>query len=227
MKKSAIIIGSSGLIGRSLVGALNSNQGQSFSKVTAVVRKPDPSLIKGPNLEQQVIDFERLEAHSSLLKVDVIFCCLGTTIKVAGSEEMFRHVDFDYVTSIAKLYSEVNPNGHFILISSLGADATSRVFYSRVKGEVENYLLGLKLKRVSVLRPSLLLGKRDTLRFGEKIGEVVSLLLKPLLIGPLRKYRAIKATTVAAAMLTISQSDSVDHFKIIESDQIDQLTHRN
>jgi uncharacterized protein YbjT (DUF2867 family) len=223
LSKSALVLGSTGLVGNHLLNILRSKNGGNFSFVYAAVRKIDPNFSSNGTVQQIKVDYENLGTFAKYLSVDVVFCCLGTTIKVAGAKERFRRVDFDYVTGVAKLFSDSNPNGHFILVSALGADEGSAVFYSKVKGEVEAYLKALPLRRVTILRPSLLLGDRAAIRPGEKTGEVASTLLKPLMIGPLRKYRAIKAESVAKAMVSLSQNSETDQLQIYESDKIQEL----
>ena len=225
MAKSALILGSTGLIGRSLIDVLNGERGEAFSKVNAAVRKVDMSLPNNGRINQVKVDYEQMNQFQTFLNVDVIFCCLGTTIKVAGSKERFRRVDFEYVTQIAQMFSEANPQGHFIVVSSLGADPKSNVFYFKVKGQVEAFLKEPPLNRVTVLRPSLLLGKRQDIRIGERVGEFVSLLLKPFLIGPLKKYRAIQASVVAKAMVELANLPAQIRFNVIESDHIEQIGH--
>ena len=118
-------------------------------------------------VELHVIDFDRLASYASLLAVDQILCALGTTIRKAGSQQAFRTVDFEYPAEIARLGIERGAR-HFLLVSALGADARSRVFYNRVKGELENAVLALPYRAHTIVRPSLLLGEREETRLGER-----------------------------------------------------------
>ncbi len=137
---------------------------------------------------------------------DDLFCCLGTTIRKAGSQEAFKRVDHDYPLALARLGKTVGAQ-QFLLVSALGADAQSSVFYSRVKGETERDIAAIGLPKVSFMRPSILLGERHERRPGERAGIFVGKLIAPLLLGPLRKYRPIHADDVAAAMLYVANHD--------------------
>jgi uncharacterized protein YbjT (DUF2867 family) len=155
--------------------------------------------------------------------VDDVFCCLGTTIKKAGSQAAFRKVDFTYAYEAAQLAVQQGAE-HFLLVSSLGADANSSVFYSRVKGELEIAIAALPFAAVSIFQPSLLLGERAEFRFGERLAEPLAKVLSVFLLGPLRKYRAIEAHTVAAAMIHVAKSPGKG-VTIYESDRIQEIGH--
>jgi uncharacterized protein YbjT (DUF2867 family) len=169
--------------------------------------------LENPKLTQEIVDFSK----EPPTRADDVFCCLGTTIKKAGSQAAFRAVDYYAVLSLAKA-----GGARFFLVSSLGADARSAVFYSRVKGEIEASAAQLPFEAVFILRPSLLLGDRGEFRLKEKIAEAAMFLLKPFLLGPLRKYRAIEAEVVAKAMLALARSGRKG-VNILESDEIQAL----
>jgi uncharacterized protein YbjT (DUF2867 family) len=193
-RKTALIAGATGLVGaRCLVRLLNH---PAYSRVTVLTRRM--LAITHERLRVELVDFDRLLA----LKVvhEEVFCCLGTTIKKAGSQQAFRRVDHDYPMALAKLGKAAGAQ-RFVLISSLGADAQSGVFYSRVKGETERDIAAIGLPRFIAMRPSLLQGERKEHRPGEKAGLFIAGLIAPLLLGPLRKYRPISADDVAAAMI--------------------------
>jgi uncharacterized protein YbjT (DUF2867 family) len=135
-----------------------------------------------------------------------VFCCLGTTIKQAGSRDAFYKVDFLYVVQLAAL-TAANFAAQFLVVSSLGADVNSRFYYSRVKGEMEEAVGQTPFRAIHVFRPSLLLGDRAQPRFGERFGAVVLALARPLLRGGWRKYRPVAAATVAQAMLRAAEDD--------------------
>ena len=226
LSRTAVLLGSTGLIGSSLKQILKADS-SSFGRVTCLVRKSTENLAgNATNCQAEVVNFDSLERHATLFNTDIVFCCLGTTIKAAGSKEAFRKVDFTYPLEAAKLLKKMNPNGHFILVSSLGADAKSNVFYSKTKGELENEISKLGLKQFTALRPSLLLGDRKENRPGEKAGAIAAIILKPILIGPFKKYRPIAAESVAKAMRRISLETGLSSTVFIESNDIAQLAER-
>ena len=139
-------------------------------------------------------------AFPALTRLDEAYGCLGTTRKDAGSAEAFRAVDFDLAVAFARA-AKAGGARRFGLVSSNGANADSSLLYPRVKGEVEKAVTGLGFETVVIARPSLLLGERARPRTGERFGETVLAVLKPMLVGPLRKYRAISGDTVAAALI--------------------------
>jgi uncharacterized protein YbjT (DUF2867 family) len=156
-------------------------------------------------LIEHVIDFERLESAEDALFGDDLYCCLGTTIKAAGSQAAFRRVDHDYVLALARRAVAAG-TARLFLVSALGADARSRVFYSRVKGEAEDAVAALPFRAVHIVRPSLLLGRRQESRPAERVGQWLGRLAAPLFIGPLAPYRAIEAADVAAALVACAAS---------------------
>jgi uncharacterized protein YbjT (DUF2867 family) len=218
--RSALVVGASGLVGRHLLGQLLADE--SYSRVIVLTRK---SLgFEHPKLMECVVNFEQLEKHQNMIKGEDVFCCLGTTIKTAGSQEAFRKVDFTYVVRTAAL-SQKNGARQFLVISSLGADVHSRIFYNRVKGEMEEAVAKIPFESVRIFRPSLLLGDRRETRPAEAIGIFfVKALSALLLIGGMRRYSAIHAGTVAKAMLRAAKQKP-DGLEIVESEQIHSLGH--
>jgi uncharacterized protein YbjT (DUF2867 family) len=166
------------------------------------------------NVESHVVAFDDLAAHASLFEVDQIVCALGTTIRQAGTQEAFRVVDYDYPLTAARLGQERGAT-HFLLVSSLGADARSRVFYSRVKGELEAAVLALPYRSVTIVRPSLLLGPRSEHRLGEQIAKRLAFLVPA-------KYKPISAHAVAAALVRAAKDDAPGR-RILESREIGAL----
>lgn len=210
--KTALVLGANGLIGNYLLFKLL--QSERYARVVSLVRRP--LHYAHPKLEERVVDFDRLTPAD--VRADDVFCCLGTTIGKAGSQEAFRKVDYQYPLDVGRL-ALANGAKQYLLVSSLGASAQSSVFYSRTKGETEDALKKLGYESLHVFRPSMLLGKRKEFRLGEEVGKVVSLLLTPAfwLIPPLRKYQGIEATKVATAMLEIAKQD-VRGVHVYESD---------
>jgi uncharacterized protein YbjT (DUF2867 family) len=215
---TALIAGASGLVGGNLLRQLLEDSG--YERVVALVRGPLP--LTHAKLEQHVVDFTALEKVTADLRCDDAFCCVGTTIKQAGSRENFRAVDHAAVLAFAWA-AQRNGARRFFVVSSLGARAQSRVFYSRVKGETEEALKVLGFQTLAIFQPSLLLGSRVKARMGERIGAVVMWLVEPLLFGKLRKYRAIEATVVARAMLRCSFGRENQGVMIFPSDEIQDL----
>lgn len=202
MQKTALIAGASGLVGSQLLPLLLASD--RYARVIAVGRRPLPMV--HPKLEQRIFELEQLEEHRLQLIADDVYCCLGTTLRQAGSKEAFYKVDFLYVVKLAALTAG-NFAAQFMLISAMGADATSRFYYNRVKGEMEETVREAPFRAIHIFRPSLLLGHRPEKRVGEQIGAVLLRALRPILVGPLRPYRAIGADTVARAMLHAAEDE--------------------
>ena len=200
MHKTAIVIGATGLVGRSLVEQLANDT--HIDKVTTLTR----SAVAYPSEKviNHVIDFENMTDYASLFQADLFFSCLGTTRKQAGSIDAQRRVDLDYQVSAAKLALQ-NGVSHYLVISSSGANAKSQNPYLKMKGELEEQITALPFKRISIFRPSLLLGQRPEFRLAEKLGSLVMPVLK--FIPGLRRYRPIKGEQVAAKMHRVSQQD--------------------
>lgn len=198
--KTAIIIGATGLTGKALLYQLL--QDDQFDKVILFLRKE--LNIKHAKLIQHAVDFNQLGNYKDLIKGDVVFCCLGTTIKTAGSQDAFKKVDFTYPTKFAEIAKE-NGISTFLLQSSLGADATSNNFYLKVKGETEEIIKKLSFNSFATFRPSMLLGNRTEFRLGESIGKIVMQLFSFLFIGKLKRYKAIHVNQVASAMIRQSK----------------------
>jgi uncharacterized protein YbjT (DUF2867 family) len=193
MAYAALIAGATGLIGGQLlaqVGKFND-----YGHVIAIARRP---LAASAHVETRIVNFDAL-APADCAGADVIFCALGTTIKKAGSQDAFQRVDLGYVKRLAKT-SHAAGAKQFVLVSSIGADANSSNFYLRVKGEVEQAITAMPFRAIHIFRPSLLLGARNESRAGEGIGQALMPVLNPILVGGLRKYRAIPAADVARAM---------------------------
>lgn len=162
---TAIVLGATGLVGSKLVDRLAKES--DVAKVVAVTRRP----VNYPSkkIVNEVIDFDQLQKHRDIFSGDVLFSCLGTTLKQAGSIEEQRKVDFEYQYEIAKIASEYKVK-HYILVSSSGANSTSRNAYIKMKGDLEEAVLALPFKRISILQPSLLIGERESFRLGESVG---------------------------------------------------------
>ncbi|HEX8330240.1 MAG TPA: NAD-dependent epimerase/dehydratase family protein [Hymenobacter sp.] len=200
--KTALLTGATGLIGSQLLPLLLASG--RYSKVIVVGRKA--VAVVHPKLTQVVTDLDRLEEVRLQLIADDVYCCLGTTMRQAGSKEAFYKVDFLYVVSLAALTAS-NFAAQFLVVSSMGADAESLIYYSRVKGQMEAAVRQAPFRAIHIFRPSLLLGVRAAPRLGERIGATVLRVLQPLLRGPLQKYRPVTGAAVAAAMLRAAEDD--------------------
>ncbi|WP_040952124.1 oxidoreductase [Gorillibacterium massiliense] len=203
-EKSALLLGASGLVGNHLLQALLADE--DYGKVAVLVRRP--LAISHPRLTVVETDFDNLDSASEYFAVDDVFCCLGTTIKKAGSQIAFSKVDLEYPLAAARLAAWQDVRS-FHAVSSLGADAKSRIFYSRTKGLMEAGLKQSGIPSVHIYRPSLLLGKRKEHRPGEETAAVVSRRLPFLFSGPFRAYKPIPAETVAKAMLAGAQDPEI------------------
>ena len=203
MQKTALLAGATGLIGSQLLPLLLASE--RYAKVIVVGRRAVPAI--HPKLVQVVTELDELEAVRLKLIADDVFCCLGTTMAQAGSQEAFFKVDFLYVVQLAALAAG-NFAAQFLVVSSMGADAESRIYYSRVKGEMEAAVQQAPFRAIHIFRPSLLLGERAQPRAGERLGAVALRLLRPLLRGPLQKYRPVPGAAVAAAMLRAAAADA-------------------
>lgn len=215
--KTALIIGSTGLIGSQLLNLLL--ESPNYAKVITFVKR-DTGIIH-PKLTQHIIDFDKPETYKELVVGDDFFCTIGTTIKKARSKKAFRKVDFEYPRQFAA-FALQNKIKQFLIISSLGADANSGNFYLKTKGEIEDFLKDCNFESVSVLQPSLLLGNRLEFRLGEKVGAFFMKTLSFLFLGNLKKYNPIESETVAKALLEIAQANNTG-FKIYESNVIQEI----
>ena len=194
-RRTALLAGATGLVGSHLLRLLLADE--TYQKVTILGRRGLP--LTSPKLQQRLIDFDHL-ADLDAPKVDDVFCCLGTTIKKAGSQEAFRKVDLGYVEALARVAARAGAK-QFLLVSAIGANSKSRVFYSRVKGETEAAVQAVGFAGTHIFRPSLLLGDRAESRPAERLGIVVGRAVAFAFVGSLRKYRPIAAATVAAAIV--------------------------
>lgn len=211
MNRIAIVIGSTGLVGRQLVPLLLASD--KVTKVVTLSRRPD--CYESAKLSNHVIEFDRLAEHASLFDGDLLFSCLGTTIKQAGSIQAQRRVDLDYQFEAARLAADQGVS-HYLLVSSSGANASSANPYMKMKGELEEKISGLSFERVSIFQPSLLLGERPQLRMAEKFG---SMLLPAICKLPgLQRYRPIQGQEVAEKMLqtALSQSEAYQRYTLEE-----------
>ncbi len=215
--RNALLAGATGLVGGHLLDLLLADD--CYAAVSALVRRP--LALEHGKLDTRVVDFDRLGEVSDPPAVTDVFCCLGSTMKKAGSKAAFRQVDHDYVVAVARLGLAAGGR-RFLLISSVGADAASMSFYLRVKGEAEAAVAELRYEAFHIFQPSILIGERDEARLGERVGGAAARVLNSLMVGPLRRYRGIRAETVAAAMAGAAKSH-VAGKRVYTRDAIERL----
>jgi uncharacterized protein YbjT (DUF2867 family) len=209
--KSLLLLGATGLVGSHCLRLLATDP--AFGRVVVLTRRPLAVEQISGNVEPHVVDFGNLVAYAELFRVDQILCALGTTIRQAGSQVRFRVVDYEYPLAAARLGLAQGAT-HYLLVSSVGAAARSRAFYTRVKGELEAAILALSYRSVTIVRPSLLLGPRAEYRLGEQIAKHLAFLLP-------RKYKPVHAHAVADTLVRAAKEDVPGH-RIIESGEIGQ-----
>lgn len=219
MEKTAIILGATGLTGSILLEKLRKDD--RYKTIKLFSRKE----IDGPpsKVKQFVGDILELENFKKDFTADEVFCCIGTTAKKTPDKALYKKIDFGIPVTAAKL-SKANGIPTFLVISALGANAQSSIFYSKTKGEMEQAVLAEKIEKTHVLQPSIIGGDRQEKRIGEKIGLVVLSLLQPLFLGRLKKYRITKAEDIAQAMINLANSNSTK--TIITSASISLLSKR-
>ncbi|HXG39250.1 MAG TPA: oxidoreductase [Bacteroidota bacterium] len=215
--RTALLFGASGLVGRQCLNELLAKD--AYSDVHLFLRNPIP--ITHAKLKQHIINFDQLPEYAALIKGDDLFCCLGTTMRKAGSQEAFEKVDYGYPLQIAQLAS-ANDVGQYLLVTSIGADPSSSNFYLRTKGKVEEAVKFIPFHAVLIFRPSFLLGSRQESRFGERIGIMAVRALTAAPVSPLKKYRPIAASAVARAMVRQALAN-LTGIHIFESDEIQTL----
>ena len=206
---NVLLIGATGLVGRECLRLLVVEP--SITRVVVLARRPLPPDALGPKVESHVVDFDHLERAAEIAKADAVFCALGTTIRRAGSQQRFREVDFGYPLAVAKLALAQGAR-HFLLVSALGADSRSRVFYNRVKGDLEAAVRALGYRSVTIARPSLLLGDREEFRLGEKVFARLGWMVP-------RRWKPVPAVDVARVLVRAAVED-VAGVRVIESREI-------
>ena len=217
VQKTALVVGATSLVGKELVKVLLASD--KYNKIIVWVRQTVG--IDHKKLEEKQIHFEILNSYEIDKAVDHLYCCLGTTIKKAGTQKAFKAVDFGYPLLLAGKAKDAGVQ-QFIIISAMGAAVNAMSFYSRTKGEMEEALQRLDLHGLQIVRPSLLLGKREEFRIGEQLAAMLAGLIPFLFIGSLKKYKPIPVREVAYAMYRIAnQARPGNH--IYESDKLAAL----
>ena len=195
--KTAIILGATGLTGGILLDKLIDDD--SFEKIKLFSRSSTGK--NSPKIEEYLIDMFQLEKYAEVFKADVVFCCIGTTKAKTADKEIYKKIDYGIPVTAAKL-AKMNGISTFIVISSLGADSNSSVFYSKTKGEMQRDVLSQNIENTYVLQPSLIVGERNESRFGENMAEFFMKIFGFLIP---KKYKMIQAETIAEAMRVLSK----------------------
>ena len=214
MGKTAVIAGSTGLIGQQLIKHLSEDN--RYDKILALTRKPKASDL--PKVEYVVVDYDYLSAYSKEIQGDDAFCALGTTMKKAGSKEAFYKVDYTYIWEFGRVMAQ-NEAKSFTLVSSMGADKDSFFYYNEVKGKIEDAISQLDFEKIVIARPSLLLGDRDEDRLGEDISKTFVKIFSPIIPA---KYDGIEASQVAKAMIKAA-NDGKNELEVIENDELQKM----
>lgn len=206
------------MVGRAVVTRLRDSG--DFDRIHLLVRRPLG--MAGEAVREHLADFGRLDDLASDIDgIDAAFCCLGTTIRTAGSRQAFRQVDHDYIVAFGTFAAGLGARA-LVVVSSLGADPDSGNFYLRVKGETERDLAKTGIASLVILRPSLLTGDREEFRFGEKIGGAFLSVVSPLMVGRLGRIRPVSADQVASAMVLVARAPA-EGVRVLESEQIRAL----
>tara|TARA_B110000483_G_scaffold240962_1_gene322761 strand:+ start:5321 stop:6037 length:717 start_codon:yes stop_codon:yes gene_type:complete len=208
-----IVIGGTGAVGKVLLNQLAANP--NIDKIISVQRRETEAINK--KVEVLVADLQNLQQLKLTDEIDAAFCCLGTTIKKAKSKANFEAIDYQMVVDFANVVLKKNVKS-FSVVSSMGAKKNALVFYNQVKGKMEETLKAMGFVSIGIFRPSLLINRGD-FRFGEKVGEVIMMMLSPVLRGPFKKFAAISVKKVATAMVWNALTNPFG-LRIYESDQI-------
>lgn len=214
--RSALVAGATGLVGGHVVERLAASA--DVSRVVLLVRRA--SGLAREKVEEKVIDFDALD-RTAFDGIDDVYACLGTTIKKAGSQDAFRKVDHDYTLAVANAAKAAGA-ARFALVSSVGASARSKNFYLRVKGETEEAVEKIGFGGLVIAQPSVLVGKREESRPGEKVGIAVTKAFSFAMVGGLKKFRPIEARRVADAM--VAAMTEVTGKRVLEHEEIVRLS---
>ncbi len=215
-KLTAIIFGASGLTGKFVLEHLLYDN--RYAEIKLFVRKE--LKVTSGKIKQILYRQDDMESVAQEIKGDHLFCCIGSTIKKAGSRDTFYKIDHDLVERIAK-YASANKVASFVVVSSIGADHESRNFYLNTKGKMEESIKTFPFNNLSIVRPSMLLGIRHERRGLEEIGKIFGKLFAPLMVGSMRKYRPVHASTVAKAMIALANKPK--GVNIVESDKLEEI----
>ncbi|WP_439131829.1 NAD(P)H-binding protein [Polaribacter sp.] len=217
MSKTAIILGATGLTGGILLQKLIRDN--RYSKIKLFSR--NSVHISSDKIEEHLIDVLQLENHSKDFIADEVFCCIGTTAAKTKDKKLYKSIDYGIPVSAAKIAKQ-HKIDTFVVMSSMGADANSTIFYNKTKGEMERDVLQQNIKNTYILRPSLIGGNREENRLGERIGKVVMRFLNPFMIGNLKKYKMIHPEKIATCMQVLA--NTTNEQVILSSDEIVEIS---
>ena len=217
--KTAVIFGSTGLVGRHLLNLLINDR--YYSKIKIFVR--NNNIINNSKVEKLSIDFNNFDEYANLIEGDDCFFCIGTTKKETPNKDEYRKVEYDLPIKIAQIAKKNNIYS-FTYVSSLGSNSQTKNSYLKNKGDVEEGLKKLNFSQLAIIRPSLLLGGRNSFRLGEFIGQKIFKNLSYLFLGSLKKYKAIDAKNVAMAMLYIVKNNLKDIY--FDSEYLQKLSNK-
>lgn len=213
MKKKAIILGATGLTGSHLLKLLLEDA--TYDLVKVFTRKKLP--VSHPKIEEHLVDLLKLSDQADEFTADVVFCCIGTTKAKTPNKELYRAIDYGIPVEAAKLCKK-NSISSFIVISAIGANAESKIFYNRIKGEMERDVLAQQVKHTHLLQPSLIVGNRNEKRMGEDLSKqfmkIVGFLIPP-------RYKMIEGKTIARSMVQLANKPTKE--QIIPSEKIKEI----
>jgi uncharacterized protein YbjT (DUF2867 family) len=213
MSKTAIILGATGLTGGILLDKLVADKNYATIKLFS----RNPVEIQSDKIQEFLVNLLELENHKEDFTADVLFCCIGTTAAKTKDSSKYKQIDYGIPVKAAKLAKENNMDT-FVVMSSMGADAFSSVFYSKTKGEMERDVLKQKIKNTYIVRPSLIGGDRDEFRLGEKIGKGFMSIINPFMKGALEKYKMIHPEKIASCMQILAENH--ENQVVFSSDEI-------
>ncbi|MDO6744974.1 NAD(P)H-binding protein [Tenacibaculum soleae] len=217
--KTAIVLGATGLTGSLLLNKLIKDN--NYKTIKVFTRRSTGN--QSPKIKEFIVDLLLLDQFTTDFIADEVFCCIGTTAKKTKDKAVYKSIDYGIPASAAKL-AKANGVEVFTVVSAMGANSKSNVFYNKTKGEMEASVLEQKIKHTYILRPSLIKGNRQESRLGEDIGNFIANFMNPLLIGRFKKYRSIKAEIIATAMKNIvklkPETSIILSHKIIEFSEL-------
>lgn len=216
MGKTAIILGATGLTGNILLKKLIADKNYSCIKLFS----RNTVDLNSEKIQEFLIDVLQLDQHSKDFIADEVFCCVGTTAAKTKDKNSYKAIDYGIPVNAAKL-AKKNGIKTFVVISSMGADAKSAIFYNRTKGEMEHAILQQNIKNTIILRPSLIGGNRNENRVGERIGKGMMTILNPFLIGGFKKYKMIDPEKIASCMMLLANKPN--NKSIFSSDEIQEI----
>ena len=216
MKKKAIILGATGLTGSHLLELLLNDPNYDAVKVFTLKKLPNIH----PKLEEYEIDLLKLSDYADKFTADVVFCCIGTTKAKTPNKELYRAVDYGIPVEAAKLCKK-NAINSFIVISAIGANPQSKVFYNRLKGEMERDVVAQQIEHTQLLQPSLIVGNREEKRIGEDLSKQFMKLFGFLIPA---RYKMIEGKTIAKAMVQMANNPTKEH--IVPSEKIKEIAEQ-